>query len=125
AMDKARLQRRVRQLEDQDRKDFSFDSVIGYSPVIIDTIALCKKVALTDATVLLLGETGSGKELFSRAIHGASHRAPYPFVALNCSAFAKELLENELFGHKAGAFTGALKDKRGLIELANGGTLFL
>jgi two-component system, NtrC family, response regulator len=125
AMEKARLQRRVRQLEEQAMKDFSFDSIIGKSPVIAETISLARKVALTDATVLLLGETGTGKELFSRAIHGASTRAAYPFVALNCSAFSKGLLESELFGHKAGAFTGAIKDKKGLIELANGGTLFL
>ncbi len=125
AMEKARLQRRVRQLEEQAMKDFSFDSIIGESPVITDTISLARKVALTDATVLLLGETGTGKELFSRAIHGASPRAGYPFIDLNCSAFSKGLLESELFGHKAGAFTGAIKDKKGLIELANGGTLFL
>jgi DNA-binding NtrC family response regulator len=125
AMEKARLQRRVRQLEEQAMKDFSFDSIIGKSPIITETISLAKKVAQTDATVLLLGETGTGKELFSRAIHGASPRAAYPFVALNCSAFSKGLLESELFGHKAGAFTGAIKDKKGLMELANGGTLFL
>src|ERR1700676_25877 len=125
AMDKARLQRRVRQLEDQALKDFNFDSIIGRSSVITETISLAKKVALKEATVLLLGETGTGKELFARAIHGASPRAVFPFVALNCSAFTKGLLESELFGHKAGAFTGAIKDKKGLIELANGGTLFL
>jgi transcriptional regulator with PAS, ATPase and Fis domain len=76
-------------------------------------------------TVLLLGETGTGKELFARAIHGNSQRNGKPFIALNCSAFSKELLESELFGHKVGAFTGAVKDKAGLIEEANGGTLFL
>lgn len=125
AMDKARLQRRVRQLEEQAMRDFNFESIIGKSPIIIETISTAKKVALTDATVLLLGETGTGKELFSRAIHGASPRAVYPFIALNCSAFTKSLLESELFGHKSGAFTGAVKDKKGLLEIANGGTLFL
>ena len=125
AMDKARLQRRVRQLEEQAMRDFNFESIIGKSPMIIETISTAKKVALTDATVLLLGETGTGKELFSRAIHGASPRAVYPFIALNCSAFSKSLLESELFGHKSGAFTGAVKDKKGLLEIANGGTLFL
>ncbi len=125
AMEKARLQRRVQQLEEQAKKDFSFESIIGKSILISETIQQAKKVALTNATVLLLGETGTGKELFARAIHGASPRAVYPFVALNCSAFSKGLLESELFGHKAGAFTGALKDKKGLIELANEGTLFL
>jgi two-component system NtrC family response regulator len=125
AMDKARLQRRVKQLENQAMKDFSFASIIGKSAIIAETISQAKRVAQTEATVLLLGETGTGKELFSRAIHGASPRAVYPFVALNCSAFTKGLLESELFGHKAGAFTGAMKDKKGLIELAHGGTLFL
>lgn len=125
AMEKANLQKRVKQLEEQAMKDFNFDSIISQSPVIAETISQAKKVALTQATVLLLGETGTGKELFARAIHGASSRAVYPFVALNCSAFAKSLLESELFGHKAGAFTGAVKDKKGLIELANAGTLFL
>jgi DNA-binding NtrC family response regulator len=125
AMEKARLQKRVRQLEEQAMKDFNFDSIIGKSPVFTETISLAKKVALTEATVLLLGETGTGKELFARAIHGSSPRAVYPFVALNCSAFTKGLLESELFGHKAGAFTGAIKDKKGLIEGAKGGTLFL
>jgi transcriptional regulator with PAS, ATPase and Fis domain len=75
--------------------------------------------------VLLLGETGTGKELFAEAIHQASSRKGKPFVAVNCSAFTKELLESELFGHKAGAFTGAAKDKKGLFEEANGGTIFL
>jgi two-component system, NtrC family, response regulator len=125
AMEKAHLQRRVQQLEEQAKKDFSFDSIIGKSQIISETISQAKKVALTEATVLLLGETGTGKELFARAIHGVSNRAVYPFVALNCSAFTKGLLESELFGHKAGAFTGAVKDKKGLIESANEGTLFL
>jgi transcriptional regulator with PAS, ATPase and Fis domain len=82
-------------------------------------------VATSDATVLLLGETGTGKEVFAQAIHSASKRAGKPFLALNCSAFGKDLLESELFGHKTGAFTGANRDKKGLIEEANTGTLFL
>lgn len=82
-------------------------------------------MALTDTTVLLLGETGTGKEVFAQAIHNASHRVNKPFVAINCSAFSKELLESEMFGHKAGAFTGATKDKKGLFEEANTGTIFL
>src|SRR6185312_7342742 len=86
---------------------------------------LAQKVALTDTTVLLLGETGTGKELFAEAIHQASPRHAKAFVAVNCSAFTKELLESELFGHKAGSFTGAGKDKKGLFEEANGGTIFL
>ena len=82
-------------------------------------------MAPTNATVLLLGETGTGKEVFAQAIHNGSLRALKPFMALNCSAFGKELLESEIFGHKAGAFTGAIKDKKGLIEEASTGTLFL
>ena len=89
-----------------------------------DGVELAKKVAATDTTVLLLGETGTGKEIFAQAIHYASNRNNKSFVAVNCSSFSKELLESELFGHKAGAFTGALKDKKGLFEEANGGTIF-
>ncbi len=103
---------------------YTFDAILGNSPLILRNvaIAMAKKVAPTDATVLLLGETGTGKEVFAQAIHHGSKRATKPFMALNCSAFGKELLESELFGHKAGAFTGAAKDKRGLIEEANPGT---
>jgi transcriptional regulator with PAS, ATPase and Fis domain len=86
---------------------------------------MARKVAPTEATVLLLGETGTGKEVFAQAIHYASKRATKPFIPLNCSAFSKDLLESELFGHKAGSFTSATRDKKGLIEEANTGTLFL
>lgn len=86
---------------------------------------MAKKVAKTNSTVLLTGETGTGKEVFAHAIHENSNRAGKSFVALNCSTFSKEILESELFGHKQGAFTGAIKDKRGFIEEANEGTLFL
>jgi transcriptional regulator with PAS, ATPase and Fis domain len=106
-------------------KRYNFESILGSSPTIQDAINLSKKVAPTDATVLLLGETGTGKEVFAQAIHHASKRIGKPFMALNCSAFGKDLLESEIFGHKAGAFTGAMKDKKGLIEEANNGTLFL
>ncbi|MBS1918486.1 MAG: sigma-54-dependent Fis family transcriptional regulator [Bacteroidetes bacterium] len=125
ALEKARLQKRVKQLEKQVTLAFSFNNIIGESQVIKDTIMLAEKVAATNTTVLLLGETGSGKELFARAIHGASQRADKPFIAINCSSFPKDLLESEIFGHKAGAFTGAIKNKKGLIEEANGGTLFM
>ncbi|HEY6976212.1 MAG TPA: sigma 54-interacting transcriptional regulator, partial [Chitinophagaceae bacterium] len=106
-------------------RQFRFENILGDSPLIGEAINLAKKVAPTDATVLLLGETGTGKEVFAQAIHNASKRRNHSFMALNCSAFTKELLESEIFGHKAGAFTGAAKDKRGLIEEANSGTLFL
>ncbi|WP_336718394.1 sigma-54 dependent transcriptional regulator [Chryseobacterium mucoviscidosis] len=102
-----------------------FETIIGNSPSIIQAKKLAEKVALTDATVLLTGETGTGKEVFANAIHEGSERKKNNFVAINCSAFSKEILESELFGHKAGAFTGAVKDKKGLVEEANGGTLFL
>jgi two-component system, NtrC family, response regulator len=125
ALEKVMLQKRVLQLEKQAGKRYSFENIIGKSDVIRAAISFAQKVAPTDATVLLLGETGTGKEVFAQAIHYASPRAKKMFMALNCSAFSKELLESEIFGHKAGAFTGATKDKKGLIEEANGGTLFL
>jgi two-component system, NtrC family, response regulator len=125
ALEKVELQKRVQQLESLVGKKYSFESIIGSSNELKAAIDLAKKVAPTDAMVLLLGETGTGKEVFAQAIHNASSRATKSFIALNCSAFTKELLESELFGHKAGAFTGAVKDKKGLIEEANGGSLFL
>jgi two-component system, NtrC family, response regulator len=107
-------------------KDTShFNDIIGSSYKIEQAITLAKKIAPTDTNVLLLGETGTGKEIFANAIHTNSKRAAKPFIAINCSAFTKDLLEGELFGHKAGAYTGATKDKKGLIELAHEGTLFL
>lgn len=102
-----------------------FSSVIGSSAVIKQTIVLAQKIAATSTTVLLLGETGTGKEVFARAIHSGGRRSAQPFVAINCSAFTRDLLEGELFGYKAGAYTGAVKDKKGLMEVADGGTLFL
>ncbi|HEX5023705.1 MAG TPA: sigma 54-interacting transcriptional regulator, partial [Agriterribacter sp.] len=99
--------------------------IIGESSTIKKAIGLAQKIAGSDSTALLLGETGTGKEVFAGAIHQNSKRKNKPFVAINCSAFSKELLEGELFGHKAGAYTGAMKDKKGLIEVADGGTLFL
>ena len=125
AMEKSMLQLRIRQLENQVGNKYSFETIIGNSESIKNAIDLAKKVAPLDTTVLLLGETGTGKEVFAQAIHNASKRSGDSFVALNCSAFGKELLESELFGHKEGAFTGAAKDKKGLIETANNGTLFL
>lgn len=125
AIEKVHLQKRVKELETLVDKKFSFESIIGTSKALFSAVELSKKVSQTDTTVLLLGETGTGKEIFARAIHSAGNRSSKSFVALNCSSFSNELLENELFGHKAGAFTGALKDKKGLIEEADGGTLFL
>src|SRR5690606_36019668 len=101
------------------------DQIIGQSRELKNAINLAERVAPTDSTVLLLGETGTGKEVFAQAIHYASKRSAKSFVAINCSAFSKDLLESELFGHIAGSFTGAMKDKAGLFEEANLGTIFL
>lgn len=125
ALEKVQLQKKVKQLEKRISEKYSFDSIIGKSKALEQVIDLAKKVAKTDSTVLLTGETGTGKEVFAQAIHENSNRVGKSFVALNCSTFSKEILESELFGHKQGAFTGALKDKKGFIEEANGGTLFL
>jgi DNA-binding NtrC family response regulator len=125
ALEKVQLQKRVVQLEQEVGRKYTFEGILGSSPLIQAAIDMARRVAPTEATVLLLGETGTGKEVFAQAIHHGSKRANKPFMALNCSAFGKELLESELFGHKAGAFTGASKDKKGLIEEANNGTLFL
>jgi two-component system, NtrC family, response regulator len=125
AMEKVQLQKRVNDLEKRVGEKYSFDSMIGQSTMIQQAIEMAKKVAATDAAVLLTGETGTGKEVFAQAIHNASSRKNQSFVAVNCSALSKELLESELFGHKAGAFTGAVKDKKGLFEEAHTGTLFL
>ena len=125
AMEKVELARRIDHLENQLKDKHSFDKIIGTSKVIRDAIALAKKAAPTETTVLLTGETGTGKEVFAHAIHQESARSHKPFVAINCSAFARDLLESEMFGHKAGAFTGAIKEKKGLFEEADQGTIFL
>ena len=125
AAEKASLQRRVADLEKRVGTQHSFDSMIGHAPALELAKKTALQVAATDATVLLEGPTGAGKELFAQAIHYASPRRGKPFVALNCSAFPKELIESELFGYRKGAFTGANIDKKGLFEEASGGTLFL
>jgi two-component system NtrC family response regulator len=125
AVEKARLRRRVADLEKKVGQQYSFAEMIGHSPALEQAKQTAQQVALTEATVLLEGPTGAGKELFAQAIHYASPRQAKPFVAVNCSAFPKDLLESELFGYRKGAFTGANVDKKGLFEEANGGTLFL
>jgi sigma-54 dependent transcriptional regulator len=102
-----------------------FKNIIGESPAIQKAFSLMKKVADSPATVLLLGETGTGKELFANAVHNNSPRSKYEFIAQNCAALPENLLESELFGYVKGAFSGASSDKKGLIEMAHGGTLFL
>ena len=106
-------------------KQDSFATVIGRSPAIEEAVSLARKVAATDVPVLLTGETGTGKEVFAQSIHQHSSRSDKAFVAINCSSFSRDLLESEMFGHKAGSFTGALKDKKGLFEEADNGTIFL
>jgi two-component system, NtrC family, response regulator len=125
AIEQERFQKKGIKSELSVKKYYTFESILGNSVFIRAAIGLAKRVAPTDATVLLLGETGTGKEVFAQAIHHGSRRAKMPFIALNISAFSADLLESELFGHLAGAFTSAIKDKRGLIEEADGGTLFL
>ncbi len=103
----------------------NFNLIIGESETLKQSIKVAQKVAKTDTSVLLIGETGTGKELFAKAIYQESNRQNQPFLALNCANFPKDLLESELFGHKKGSFTGALTDKKGLLEVADKGTLFL
>lgn len=125
AAEKAHMQHKLRHLEQRVDDKYGFKNIVGESEAIQDAIRMAKKVATSGMSVLLQGETGTGKELFAQAIHQASPRKSGPFVALNCSAFPKDMLESEMFGFKKGAFTGANESKKGLIEEADGGTLFL
>src|SRR5580704_9407907 len=112
-------------LEEEIRSDFNFENIVGNSPALKHVLELVETVAPSDSTVLLLGETGTGKELIARAIHDRSRRKDRTFVKLNCAAIPTGLLESELFGHEKGAFTGAVTQKIGRLELADEGTLFL
>lgn len=125
AVEKVELAKRIQHLEKQLGAKYSFDNIIGRSKQIQQAVELAEKVAATDTSVLLTGETGTGKEVFAQAIHQGSKRSKNSFVAINCSAVSKDLLESELFGHKAGAFTGALKDTKGIFQEADNGTVFL
>ena len=125
ALEFKHMRDRANALQDTVDGRFRFDRLVGRGPGMQKVVTLLRKAASLDLTVLLLGETGTGKELAARAIHAASERRSGPFVAVNCGAFPAELLETELFGHAKGAFTGASQDKRGLLEEADGGTLFL
>ncbi len=125
AIEKSVLAKSLLQLEQGSGNKLSFDHIIGHSKAIVQAIELAKKVAKADTATLLTGETGTGKEVFAQAIHQESGRSQQSFVAINCAAFGKDLLESEMFGHKAGAFTGALKDQKGLFEAADKGTIFL
>jgi len=110
---------------DQDRNPRRFEQIIGNSPALESVLEQVEQVAPTDSTVLIQGETGTGKELIARAIHNLSSRCGRPFIKLNCAAIPFDLLESELFGHEKGAFTGAIAQKIGRFELADKGTLFL
>jgi DNA-binding NtrC family response regulator len=123
AMERQRLRREKEVLSEEVDKRYRL--VSGASAKLSTVISAAKKAAASKSTILLLGESGTGKELFARAIHNWSERKERPFVAINCVGLSKELLESELFGHEKGAFTGANQLKRGKIELANGGTVFL
>ena len=110
---------------DQDCAEDKFEEIVGNSSALEMALAEVERVAPTDSTVLILGETGTGKELIARTIHNASRRCGRPFVKLNCAAIPFDLLESELFGHEKGAFTGAISQKIGRFEMADTGTLFL
>ena len=112
-------------LRKQLKQQYRFDQIVGLSPKMQEVFKMVERVADTDSTVLILGESGTGKELVARALHFNSRRQFAPFVPINCAALPENLLESELFGHCRGAFTGAINDKKGLFEEADGGTIFL
>jgi DNA-binding NtrC family response regulator len=125
ALEQSRLRTENLLLREEWSKRYGFPRILGESDAIKRAVAETQRVAQTDATVLLLGESGTGKELFARAIHHLSNRRDKPFVAINCAAIPETLIENELFGHERGAFTGAGERRLGKFELASGGTVFL
>lgn len=125
ALEKRRLRQEVTELKRQVQSQRGLPLIIGKSPAMVELRRLVEQVAPTDASVLILGETGTGKELVAKAIHHLSPRADQRFMAINCGAFTPELLANELFGHEKEAFTGARGVKKGLLEVASGGTVFL
>ncbi|MGE5679906.1 MAG: sigma-54-dependent transcriptional regulator, partial [Bacillota bacterium] len=125
AFEKVQLKTQIARLEKRIEEKYDFENITFQSEVMKDTIQFARKIAVTDVPVLLVGETGTGKEVFAQAIHNLSLRRKEHFVAVNCSSFSKDLLESEMFGYKAGAFTGAVKNKKGLFEEADEGTLLL
>jgi len=126
ALETTRLRREVRSLRATQAQPYTFDRIVGESPAIASVKALLRKVASSPATtVLLTGESGTGKDLAAKVLHYSSARASKPFMNITCSALPEALLESELFGHERGAFTGADRQKRGLFETADGGTVFL
>jgi formate hydrogenlyase transcriptional activator len=122
---KARLEKENVYLQEEIRTEHNFEEIVGNSPALLAVLRKVEQVAPTDSTVLIYGETGTGKELIARAIHNRSVRKDRPLVKVNCSAISAGLVESELFGHVKGAFTGALERRSGRFELADGGTIFL
>src|SRR5687767_2302349 len=112
-------------LRKQLKKKYQFNQIIGTAQKMMDLFKMIERVADTDSTILILGESGTGKELVAKALHFNSRRQFAPFVPINCSALPENLLESELFGHRKGSFTGAINDKKGLFQEAEGGTIFL
>jgi two-component system response regulator HydG len=125
ALEKRRLLGEVSLLSGEFRRRYGLDHIVGRSRAIQELLERIRRVAATDATILISGESGTGKELVARALHVASRRGDRPFVPVNCAAITETLLESELFGHAKGSFTGATRARRGLFEEANGGTLFI
>jgi len=125
ALEKRRLETENRVLKRELKQKTGPDTLVGESPRMREVLALVDRIAPTHSTVLIVGESGTGKELAARAIHASSPRRDRPFVSINCGALPDELLESELFGHTRGSFTGAVTSKKGLFEVADGGTIFL
>src|SRR3954447_12851801 len=123
--EKARLAAENVYLQEEIKSVHNFDEIVGKSPTLLEALDKVNRVAPTDASVLITGETGTGKELFARAIHSASHRHDKPLIKVNCAALPTSLIESELFGHEKGAFSGAISRRLGRFELAHGGTIFL
>jgi two-component system, NtrC family, response regulator AtoC len=125
ALEVENLKATVQRLEHEVKERYSFQNIIGKGQVIQNIFVLIERIADTNATVLIQGESGTGKELVARALHYSSNRKNNPFIQVNCAALPESLLESELFGHEKGAFTGAIAQRQGRFELANGGTIFL
>jgi DNA-binding NtrC family response regulator len=125
ALEHTRLTEEVSSLRESIQEKYGFENIIGRSGSLLSILDIAARAARSNSTVLIEGETGTGKELLARAIHFASPRRDRPFIAINCGAIPRDLLESELFGYRKGSFTGALENKQGKVEAANGGTLFL